>query len=242
MPVSKRKFMRSTKRRPRLRFKRAAGLATYPKLMSKARQIARYHGVSSRTYWFKTNGQFVLNAASYQFDPIDTQRISTVQPKGWNQCLALYDQYKVLGMVLKMFPANVGTEPTGADQFQTAPGPGGLPVLINRGNHVMYIDQRRDSPGVANPTSIGQIINRGSARMINPRRPWTTSLWRPKGKPLWGSCKDILASPDAWNGQICHFCEGGSVIPNTPAGAPQTFTVFYYTLTWKVVFRGRQSN
>lgn len=226
--------------RRRNRTRAAAGLATRPRLMSRSTQIQRYHGVSTKVFWFKDNRQFVLNNAPYQFDPLDVGRIVTTNPKGWAECIRLYDQYKILGMVLRMYPANVGSEPTGGDQFSTAPGT--LPIAINRGNHVMYIDQRKDGGGTGNPTSISQIINRGSARMINGRRPWTTSIWRPKGKPTWGSAKDPLSSPDLWNGQICHFCEGGSQIPNTPAGQPQEFTVFYYTLTWKVIFRGRQNN
>lgn len=224
--------------RPRRRYA-AAQLATRPRLMTRTQAIKRYHQVSTRVFWFKTNRTFVLNSASYQFDPLNVGRINAVQPKGWSEAIALYDQYKILGMTIKMYPANVGTEATGADQLASAPNT--IPIGINRGNHVMYIDQRQDSPGVSNPTSISQIINRGSARMINPRRPFTMSIWRPKGKPLWGSTKDILGAPDSWTGSINHFAEGGSIIPNTPAGVPQTITVYYYTITWKVIFRGRQS-
>lgn len=236
MPYTKRRSSR------RVRFKRRnpGQLATRPRLMSRTMAAKRYHQVSTRVFWFKSNEVFSLNNATYQFDPLEVQRIVTVQPKGWLQAVQLYDQYKVLGMVLKMFPANVGTEPTAADGL--AVGPANIPIGINRGNHVMYIDQRQDSPAIAQPTSISQIINRGSARMINARRPWTTSIWRPKGKPIWGSTKNILTTPDSWTGSINHFCEGGSRIPNTPSGLPQTWTVFYYTLTWKVIFRGRQSN
>lgn len=236
--VSFRKFQRRSKRR--VRFKRNPGqLATRPRLMSSTQASKRYHQVSTRVFWFNANRTFVLNSASYQFDPLDVQRIITVNPKGFAEALALYDQYKVLGMVLKLFPANIGTEATAGDSFSV---PIGQPTWnINRGNHVMYIDQRKEPVGTA-PTSISQIINRGSARMINPRRPWKTSIWRPKGKPIWGSCKDISTNPDSWSGQICHFCEGGSIIPNSSTGTPQTWTVFYYTLTWKVIFRGRQSD
>lgn len=236
MPLRRRNFARRNRRFPR---RKAAQLATRPRLMSRTEATKRYHQVSTRVFWFKTNRTFRLNSASYQFDPLDVQRIDSVNPKGWTEAKALYDQYKVLGMTLKLFPANVGTEPTIGDSFSV---PIGQPQwAINRGNHVMYIDQRKEPLGT-NPTSISDIINRGSARMINPRRPWTTSIWRPKGKPLWGSTKDITQVPDSWNGMICHFCEGGTPIPNSSTGQPQTWVVFYYTLTWKVIFRGRQSN
>lgn len=222
--TARRKYAR--KRRPR---RNAAGLATRPRMMGKGNASKRYHGVDTRVFWFKQNGVIESLPAQQtpQFRQFQTGLLATSPPVSFNHCRGLFDQYKILGMKLRLFPANVGKESMDLTSQ----------LSVNnfvRGNHCLWIDQRWD-PNSISPTTIAEVISTASARLINPRRPYSVSLWRPKGKPNWGSCKDIVQSPDLWNGVINYLLTDCTV--TVPNGPPQVF--YYYTLQWKVIFRGR---
>lgn len=223
-------FTRKFTRRPfRRRFRRRGytGLATRPRMMSKARAFRRMNQVDGRVFWFKTNGTIDLNNNNHQYYEFRTGALDILNPQGWPQLKQLYDQYKILGYKYRLFPANVGTE-------STANAPTSL--ALDRGNHAVWKDQRFD-PNVQQPTQIDQVINTASCRLINPRRPYATSIWRPRGKPTWGSTRDIATSPDPWRASINHLIEGGSIQPPT-----QLKVIYFYTIQWKVVFRGRQDD
>lgn len=219
------------------------GLSTVPRMMTYNRFKQRWNQVDSRVFWMKTNGTINLNDQDYQYYSFPVQRLTaqvginppvSLPPNGWLQLCEMYDQYKVLGVTYSLFPANVGIEPTGGS------GTTNQSIYLNRGNHCVWIDQRADT-SVQAPTSISNIISTSSARIINARRPYKVSIYRPKGRNIWGSCKDYDSIPpeqrlDPWNGLINHFIEGGSKPNQTPTG---TLPIFYYTLQYKVVFRGR---
>lgn len=222
--------------RPRNRLRRRYrrrnnGLATRPRMMSRAQGAKRFHQVDTRVAWFKTNGTIAINSQATQYYEFRNQNLYNSNPNGWLEYTRLYDQYKILGFKYRLFPANVGTEPTSNG------GPGPLQTIhFNRGNHCIWVDQRFD-PNVQQPTLIGEIINTASARLINPRRPYSVSIWRPKGKYVWGSTRDIISSGDNWTGSIQHLINGA-----TPQTGPTLKDVYFYTIQWKVIFRGRQDD
>lgn len=220
---------RTALRRAR-RKRKAAGLATRPTMMSKTVATKRFHGVDTRVFWFKTNGRLTSLPAAQtpQFKSFKVTDLIGSPPQSLTALRHLYDQYKILGFKIKFFPANVGIE--GA-QLNTALG------QFRRGNHCIWIDQRVDTP-VIQPQDIGDIIGTASARIINPRRPYAAALWRPKGKPAWGSCKSPVTGGDLWNGAIYYFIQDSTVTP--PNGIASVFS--YYTVQWKVIFRGRNED
>lgn len=209
-------------RKRNYRRKRNTGLATAPRMMSKTLRLKRMNQVSTKTFYFKVNSQVITSPGSdSHFGTYRTRiNLSLLVPAGWPALTQLYDQFKVLGMTLKLFPAAVGTEPAILNPW-------------NRGDQVLWTDQRWDSNQQI-PQYVSDIINNASARMINPRSPVTRSIWRPKGVPGWGSTSDLLGEPDPWDGAIFH------IINNAPAqiGRP----LWYSTLQWKVTFRGRQQD
>lgn len=235
MPYRRRYRKRAPMRRNR-RTKRVPGLATIPRMMPRALAHKRYNQVSTKVFWFKANGTVNVDNNAFKFiEYRTTSLLPTLNPQGWTEATSMFDQYKVLGMTYKLFPANVGTESTGVDQT----GPFTSPQPVNRGNHCLWLDQRFDG-NVQSPTSISNVINTASARLINPRRPYKLSIWRPTGKPKWGSTRAIATNPDDWTGVINHIVEGSTVLP--PANPQPTIPIYYYTLQWKVIFRGRQDD
>ena len=127
-------------------------------------------------------------------------------------------------MKIRWFPANVGIEPDAAF-FGTSNG-------LIRGDNLVVSDPDNNLSIPAN-MNITAGIKEGSARMINSRRNYTRTMYRPKGYPEWGD----RTNPDAWAGKIVKITNNASVsIVGPPA---QNFTFWYYTITYKVVFRGR---
>lgn len=209
--------------------KRGVGLATRPRMMSRAYKWKRYNQVDTRTAWFKINGTIGINANQSQYYEFRTSFLPSSNPNGWSQYTTLYDQYKILGFVYKLFPSNVGTEATSQV--------GQPSIHFNRGDHCLWLDQRFD-PNVVQPSQIGEVINTASARLINPRRPYKISIWRPRGKPQWGSTRDIINNGDAWTGSINHLINGAT--PQLPPLLPKP--CYFYTIQYKVIFRGRQDD
>ena len=219
------------RRRPR---RRNNPLATVPRMMPKSYAFKRHNQVATKVFWLKLNGQIDVptNPQGGGVSIFRTRGIvnGPVIPSGRNAIFSLYDQFKVLAIRIRWFPANVGIEPG----VTTA----GVPTLTSqtaRGDQVIWSDQRID-PNQQVPTLISEVINNASARMINPRRSQTRVLYRPKGVPAWGSCIDPTTQPDQWNGGIYHIINNAT--PSSVTGRP----VWYYTLTYKLLVRGRRQN
>ena len=232
MPFRRRRFNYRRRRPAYRRRKLQTGLAVVPRLMSRSYRFKRMNQVDTRTAWFKYNGTIDLNDQPFQYYEFRTASLYASNPNGWQEFLRLYDQFKILGFTYKLFPANVGTEPF-SNQGSAVPG---APFYLNRGNHCIWSDQRLDGT-VQSPTTIAEVINTASARLINARRPYTRSIWRPKGKPLWGSTRNLIQQPDTWTGVINHLIEGG-----TQQAQGVLKPIYYYTVTFKVCFRGRQDD
>jgi len=206
-------------------------LATVPRMMSNRLRFKRMNQVSTRTFYFKLNGQAssapATNDNYFGFRSKGFTEDQTVIPPVLSNIpqrtaiFSLYDEYKVVGISLKLFPSNVGTEP--GQTFEQG--------ILNRGDMVVWSDQRFNGAGQV-PTDIAVVLNHASARMIDPRRKYQRSLFRPKGYPDWGSCERPLEISDPWDGAIQLLVN--NVTPSRP--------LFWYTLTYKVIVRGRRQN
>lgn len=201
------------------RRRRIPNIATRPRFMPSRLKSQRFNQVSSKIFYVKSNGQIQANAVGNYKTDFNTRDIVAAPPAGVSEIANLYDEYKVLAIYLKLFPANVGAEP----------------FNLNRGDVVVWSDQRQP---FQSPTSVAGIINFGSARLINPRNPYHRRLFRAKGNPDWGNTS--LGSPqfvpDQWDAQISVAGFNGTPVP---AGSPQP-VCWYYTITYKLLVRGRR--
>lgn len=225
MPL-RRRFRRRRPRRRRPRY----GLATVPRMMPRALAMKRHNQVATKVFWMKLNGQVDVPPLGTYLSIFRTRglTIGPVIPFGKTQLFELYDQFKVLAMRIKWFPADVGTEP-GAGTV------GPLQPEWRRGDQVIWSDQRVDSTQQV-PQFISEVISNASCKMINPRRPQTRVIYRPQGTPTWGSCVDPATRPDSWDGAVYQLTNNAT--SSTVSGKP----LWYYTLTYKVCFRGRRQN
>lgn len=219
-----------TYRRQWRRFKRkykgtSNYLATRPRMMPRTLAFKRMNQVSSKVFWFKVNGELLSDAAGNRYSRFLTRDLdpAAIAPVGWTALKSLYDQYKVLAIKLRLFPSNVGIESDSAIFASNA---------LLRGDTVVWSDQRFDA-AVQPPTSISEIINNASAKMINSRRPYSRTLYRPRGQPTWGDTQG--PNLDSWNGSI-------ELLVNNASPAPAVGNIpvlYYYTLQYKVLVRGR---
>lgn len=206
----------------RRRYRPRYGLATRPRFMSRGLRMRRQNQNSTRVFYFRENGIIssatipsIYNRWITQDSYPPTSPILTLQT-----CSKLYDQYKLLSMSVKLFPANVGDESLGQVSF-----------AVVRGNCAVWSDQRFD-PSLQQPTLITQVINNASCRMIHPRRGYTKTIYRPRGYNKWGSCAVNIGETDEWRGSI----ELLQTETTTPA---QPYQLWYWTRSYKVLFRSR---
>lgn len=217
--VTKRKWAKRTKRKA--------------KFMPKGLASKRYNATDTKTFFFKNSGvaessQGALPPAyytSFKSHELYTNGLLHPQFTNFRKC---YDQYKCLGMKVRFFPCAVGLEP----RYTTT----GLPSILNRGNLIVWNDQQFDAT-VQAPSEIADVINDSSARMLNARSKFTRVISRPKGQPFWGNC-NATTEPDPWNGCINVLVDGATRSPPNPNPAVQ---LYYWTITYKVIFRGRQT-
>lgn len=216
---------------PYRRKKKSNVLATIPRMMSYRKRFNRMNQVDKKIFYFKLNGQASSppndNQNYFNWRTLGFTQDNTVIPPQLSNIpqrfavFSLYDEYKVLGLSLKLFPSNVGTEP--GQTFEQA--------ITNRGDQVMWSDQRFNGAGQV-PTDVSVVLNHASARFIDPRKRYSRSLFRPKGYPGWGSCETPLIVPDLWDGAIQLLVN--NVTPDR--------ALWWYTLTYKVLVRGRRQN
>lgn len=225
-------------RRPRRRRARVPGLATKARMVPRGLAVKRRNQVSTKTFYFKQVGT-INNAAAGSV----IQKAWQVQedilsnpPGGFVNLRTLYDQYKVLAMCIKIFPANVGIEPTGGIVSQGGAGVTNLP--FNRGNTVVWSDQR-PSPTQQFPIAIQDIMSDASAKLIGSRRYYTRTIYRSTGNPEWGSTQNLPAEADPWNGSIYLLNNFANTYnpSSIPPGRPQP--MWFYTVQYKITFRGR---
>lgn len=244
MPTTTTTTRRTTraKRRPR----KSNIYATKAKFIPKSLAQKRYGQVSTKTFYFKTAGTIDSNNAGVTSFTWDTQSppAATAPANSPNRMPAVsdaytfaecYNEYKVLAVKVKLFAANVGTETGTISQTNTTP-PIPRQAGYNRGNSVMYLDQDV-RPGENLPTDIVNVMTLGSAKMIPSRTAmYTKMLYRKKGVPEWGCCDrnvdEIDRKPDPWFGRIILLGNNA----RTPTGVSP---LWFYTVTYKIIFRGR---
>lgn len=211
---------------PRRR-RRRNPMGTKPQFMPRSLAFKRRNQVSTVTKYFKANGICQPDLDGRIKKVWRTGDLADDPPNGFVYMKGLYDQYKCLAIQMKIFPANVGIEPDTV-LFGTN--------ALFRGNSIVWSDQREEAL-IQIPNDISEIISEGSAKMINSRRPYGRTLYRPRGHPGWGSTVEITAEPDKWLGDI--FLLTIAATPYVPpAVAP---TLFYWTLSYKIVFRGQRT-
>lgn len=212
------------RRRPAYRRRNVAGLATRPSMMSRSLMMRRRNQVSTKVFWFKRNGLISPNLSGTNYSFWRTREINDqlTTPAGWDAVKTLYDQYKVLALKVRLFPANVGIESDSAIFASNA---------LLRGDTVVWTDQRYQPNA---PATISEVINNASTKMINSRRPYARTLFRPKGNPEWGDTQSPLS--DSWNGAIELLINNSSPAP--VVGDPPT--LWYWTIQYKVLVRGRR--
>lgn len=220
MPVTRRRRSRS---RRRSRRKLTAG---GPRIMGRALRRKRINQVDVRPFWFKYNSTIDWIKEGNTLFTIDSVLYNIQQ---FRQVLPLYDEYKVMGYIVRLFPSGVGTE---------SMDPQGPARALVRGDHILMSDQNWPTGGAI--TSISSVINQGSCRMINARRPQRRTIFRPYGLPQWTSTETdpggLVIDADPWSPAIQLYHENGT---DLPAGQR---IMWWYTIEYKVLFRGRSQN
>lgn len=207
----------------RRRRRRNNQLATKSKFVPRGLASKRYQNLSTKVFYFKTAGVITTGTTGTYFNTFNVQNIVATPPAQLTHIFALYDEYKMLAMRIKWFPANVGIESDTAIL-----GSNGL----LRGDVVIWLDQKGDIATTA-PANINAIINQGSCRMINPRNPQGRVIYRPKGHPDWGKCENPAVVPDQWDGSVNIFGQETTLVALRK--------LWYYTITYKVLVRGRRA-
>ncbi|AXQ66008.1 MAG: capsid protein [Circoviridae sp.] len=229
MPYTRRRPRANRRRRP---FRRPPGLATRPRMVPRNLAMKRYQGVDTKVFYFKRNATGFSDADGKYYAGFSANDINVGStPPLWPQfdlLKQIYDQYKVLAIKIRFFPANVGIEPDSALFTSNA---------LLRGQTVVWNDQRTDS-GTPVPNSISDVINNSSCKMITCRRYFTRSIYRAKGYPGWANIQ-TQASDDPWNGSINVLTQDAT--PD-PGGGTPPITLWYFTVQYKVIFRGRRAD
>jgi len=217
-----------TKRRYKRRGKRP-GLATRPRFIPRGLALKRYQAVDTKVFYFKRNNKAESDVDGNYFAQFHARQV-TDTPALFPQFTAiknLYDQFKVLAIKIRFFPANVGVEPD-SSIF-------GPVNALFRGQTVIWNDQRRD--GISQqPDNISQIINNSSMRMVNSRRQFSRTIYRAKGFPEWANLQDP-PTDDSWNGVVNVFVQGATPASLTPPII--TPILYFFTVSYKCIFRGR---
>lgn len=227
MPVKK-----YTRRKPRRR-----PYGTKAKFVPRSLAVKRYNNVSTKTFYFKEAGVIQSdalgnvirqwNTLSKPAPPFPNNPLRLPQVADIENVAQLYNEYKILAVKVRVFASDIGTEP----------GPqGGAPGFsgFNRGSTVMYLDQKATRNEVI-PPLITDVMTYGSAKMIPSRcSKYTRVMYRPKGYPKWGTCdRNVPVSEreaDPWFASV-------NLLANY--ATPNQEPIWFYTVTYKICFRGR---
>lgn len=191
-------------------------------------------GLTRNVFCFKATGAVPVSGTDTQLGriyevtkPNDVLEIEAFTRFAWS-----FEQYKVLKVVMKWFPASVGSESVN-------------PTLFHRGNLVSWVDQ---PPLMADtPVGINEIMSLPTARIQQPRRFFKRFINRPRGGRYldWSPIQHILPggapapTEDKWNTQIkCYGDNFGAGDPSPPMTKPP---YFFFENLFKVVFRARHT-
>jgi len=215
MPYARRK--RATKARPRRR-----------RIARRPKQLAQ--NLSKNVFWFKTTGAISVDSSTgflnKSWAPHQVTLVS-----GFLNYTRSYEAYKVLTMIVKIFPASVGSESV-------------HPSLFQRGNVCTWVDQPPLLPGT--PESINEVLGLPSAKLTQPRSNIKRWVNRTRGaKPnQWGLIDhdqqgDPAITTETWLTSIKLFGDNFGKGPiDTGVPAPP---YYFYEQYFKVLFRSRYS-
>lgn len=229
------------RRRPRRRNNRRRIYATKASFIPKGLALKRYGQVSTKVFYFRSAGSLNSQTGTGICTGRWTTQAGGATPGSPNRMpdvadsytiAECYNEYKVLAIRVRVFAANIGSE-----MGQIMPGPDR--PGYNRGNTVMYLDQEI-RPTEPLQTDIVNVMTYGSTRMIPSRADKHTKvLYRKKGVPEWGCCdRTVPASdrtPDPWHAGIF-------LLTNNARLNPSVNPLWFYTVTYKIIFRGRNFN
>lgn len=152
----------------------------------------------------------------------------------------IWEQYKVLKIIVKYYPVNNGGESLSVGQ--------GINTFVPRffkGTCVTWCDQ---TPPVDSPiTNIVSAMGKPSARLNSGNRFIKRWIDRPRsGFPTWGTLETngviLEPSQDSWTGAIILFGSGFTP-PNVQVQPPMDRPTYYYReCIYKIMFRSRQED
>lgn len=187
-------------------------------------------GLTRNVFWFKRTGPIEVlpnGTMSQRFSANQASLTSSFQNYARS-----YEQFKVLKVVLKLYPASVGSESISTAWF-------------HRGNTVSYIDQ--PPIAAAPPLSINEVMSLPSSRLFQPRSFHKRYMNRPRGGltnrwPLIDH--DAQGNPvtqtESWESEIRLYGDNFGAGPG-----PQGQTIppyFFYEQYFKVLFRARYTS
>jgi len=210
--------------------------------MSRSLYQKKHEGIDTKVFYFSASGR-LQNTVDGRTQGYWRTIVAGANPGGVmplvgdNTTVAeLYRCYKILAIKVVVFAANIGTE--GAQRA-------GPDMLIRGNTCIMSIP---DTVTTYNgPTGIIEAINMSGCRMIPSRvdrYSWT--MYRPKGFNAWGVCDrnipPAIREADPWNGFIKLLGNFSGNVPNPPGGAAPVTTLWYYKVTYKVIYKNRHTS
>lgn len=191
------------------------------------RRMRVAQGLTRNVFWFKVTGGVPSGAAGRIFQRYAPNQITFSTQ--FNRYGYLYESYKILKMIVKFYPANVG-----AEHIQ---GPAPILGQFERGNILTYIDQ--PPIAAAAPANINEVMSLPSSRIAQPRRFIKRYINRPRGgrTNVWPLIDHVAGTgapafqADPWDTEIRIFGD------NFAAAGTQPF--FFYEQLFKCVFRSR---
>lgn len=200
------------------------------KLNNRGKRIGQNLG--KNVFWFKKCSDIPADGSGNLFLRINANDTFPI-PNFVNMCRS-FEQYKVLKVIAKFYPAFVGSETT----TQTATNNG-----FRRGNVITWIDQ---PPLGLQPTGgqISTLMGFPSARLHQTRATIKRWMNRPSGGRFmdWAYITHPTAlgvpqiAPDAWNSEIRIFGDNFSTTPQN--NKPYFFVEYLFQVVFRSVYRG----
>lgn len=215
-------YKRKAKRKTNRRGARTGAKVTGPPRMTRALRI--HQNLTRDCRYFKFIERISSNTSGNFFNVFHPSEVINCNDfKNWGKC---WEEYKVLSFKVKLQPISVGSESLQLEN--------GIP-LFKRGLTITYLDQGLPDPSF---NDIDNIIVRPSCRTVSPRYPHYRWASRPRGNPEWGHLAPDggITEADSWTDTRIRLW-GQDYTPISMQGAQ---TWFFATISYKVLFRGRQ--
>lgn len=228
MPFTRRRRFRARRRPYTRRVARVPG-APLGRVPRWGHRMRVGQNLTRNVFWFKTTGPIEVDPATGRIFQRFAPTGVVLSPAFMNFARS-YEQYKVLKVIVRFFPASVGSEGINPEHF-------------HRGNVCTYIDQPPIS--ATPPTAIDEVMNLPSCRIQQPRRFTSRYMNRPRGgrTNVWPLIDHVApggapaVNDDTWISQVNLF--GDNFAPGPLPGGVTMPPYYFYEVLYKVVFRGR---